>query len=65
MKVVRQQNLKKKEKIADCGVTPINPNNAFWVLTPVYFTFRNVKIHETVALFWKKKQFVTFTKNHI
>ena len=55
MKVVRQLNLKKKEKIGDRGVIPTNPRNAFWVLIPIYFTFRNVKIHKTVTLCWKKK----------
>ena len=54
MKVVHQLNLKKKEKTSDCGLIPTNPYNAFWVLIPAYFTFRNVKIHKTVASCRKK-----------
>ena len=61
MKVVGQPNLKKKEKIGDHGVTPTKHFNALWVLIPVYFIFRNVKIHETVALY-RKRQFATVTK---
>lgn len=54
MKVVHQLNLKKKEKTGERGVTPANPHNVFWVLIPVYFTFRNAKIHETVGFCPKK-----------
>ena len=54
MNVVRQLNLKKKEKIGDLGVIPTNPHKAFWVLIPIYFIFRNVKIHGTVALCRKR-----------
>ena len=62
MKVVCQINMKKKEKIGDRGVIPTNLHNAFWVLMPVYFTFRNVNIHETVALYRKKNQFAIVIK---
>ena len=55
MKVVRQLNLKKKENTGDRGVIPTNLY-IFWVLIPVYFTFRNVEINETVALCRKKSQ---------
>ena len=65
MKVVRQLNLKKKEKTGDRGVIPTNPYNAFWVLIPIYFTLRNVKIHETVASCRKKKRFVAVNKSLI
>ena len=54
MKVVCQLNLKKKEKTGNRGVIPTNPYNASWVLIPVYFTIRNVRIHETVASCRKK-----------
>ena len=36
-------------KIGDHGVTPTNPRNTFWVLIHIYFTFKNITIHETVA----------------
>ena len=49
MKVVRQLNLKKEEETGAREVIPTNPYNAFWVFIPVYITFRNAKIHETVA----------------
>ena len=54
MKVVRQLNLKKTEKTGDRGVILTTPYNAFWVLMPAYFKFRNVKIHETVGSCRKK-----------
>ena len=42
-----------------------NPYKTFWILIPVYFTFRKFKINGTVALCQKKKQFVTVTKSLI
>ena len=62
MEVVGQLNLKKKEKHGNCGVILTNPNNIFCVLILVFFTFRNVKIHETVDLCRKKKQFAIVIK---
>ena len=55
MNVIRQLNLKRKEKFGDCEVILTNLHNALWVLIPVYFAFRNIKIHEMVALCRKKK----------
>ena len=67
MKIVlaRQLSLEYKVKIGDSRVIPTNPHNAFCDFIAVYFTFRNVKIHKTVALCQKKTQFATVTKSLI
>ena len=64
IKLVRQLNLKKKEKTGERGVIPTDSYNVFWVLIPVYFALRNVKIYEMVAS-CRKTQFATVTKSVI